>query len=179
MVNQNLGGLFVTNDDDYADTVRMLRVHGAKKKYHNEEIGVNSRLDTIQAAVLRIKLRKIDEWNEGRRQAAYRYNEMLSGLDGVLTPAEESYTKHVYHQYTIRIDSGRRDKVQQHLSDNNVGSFVYYPVTIDRLPVYSDLPKYAVPNSDLCSTEVLSLPIWPSIPAEVQARVVELIKEAL
>ncbi|MCB0826007.1 MAG: DegT/DnrJ/EryC1/StrS family aminotransferase [Armatimonadetes bacterium] len=173
------GGLFVTNDDELADTVRMLRVHGARKKYHNETVGVNSRLDTIQAAVLRIKLRKIDEWNEGRRRAAARYNEMLAGIEGVLTPVEAGYTKHVYHQYTIRIDGGRRDKVQAHLGESNVGSFVYYPVPVDKLPVYKDLPAANCPISDLCTTEALSLPIWPSITEDVQARVVELIKQAL
>ncbi|MCA0361835.1 MAG: DegT/DnrJ/EryC1/StrS family aminotransferase [Armatimonadetes bacterium] len=173
------GGLFVTNNDELADTVRMLRVHGARKKYHNETVGANSRLDTLQAAILRAKLPHIDRWNEGRRAAAARYNEYFSAVPGVITPSEADYTKHVYHQYTIRIEGGKRDAVQAFLNERNIGSFVYYPVPLDKLPVYKNLPPTELPVSDLCTSQALSLPIWPSIASDVQKRVVDSVAEAL
>lgn len=173
------GGLFVTNNDQYADTVRMLRVHGARKKYYNETVGVNSRLDTIQAAVLRCKLPHIDGWNEGRRSAALRYNALLADVPGIITPTESGYTKHVYHQYTIRIEGGKRDHVQQVLGDAGIGSFIYYPVPLHKLPVYKDLPPTPLPIADECTGQALSLPIWPMISEAIQARVVSVIREAL
>jgi len=129
------GGLFITNDDALADSVRMMRVHGARKKYFNEAIGVNSRLDELQAAVLRVKLPHIDSWNSARRIAAHRYNALFAGLDGVVTPAESAFGKHVYHQYTLRIADGKRDAVQAKLAEDGIGSFVYYPVPVHKLPV--------------------------------------------
>jgi len=173
------GGMFVTSDDEVAAKVRMLRVHGAAKKYYNETIGYNSRLDEIQAAILRVKLPHIDEWNAGRRTVASRYNALLKGVPGVVTPTESEYTKHVYHQYTIRIPGGKRDDVQKKLGEANVGSFVYYPVPVDKLPVYQDLSPASLPNSDLAATEALSLPIWPKMSEETQIAVVEQLKKAL
>lgn len=172
------GGMFVTSDDDVAAKVRMLRVHGAAKKYFNETIGYNSRLDEIQAAILRVKLPHIDEWNAGRRTVAARYNEMLKDLP-VITPTEADYTKHVYHQYTIRIPGGKRDDVQKKLGENGVGSFVYYPVPVNKLPVYAGLKCPDLPNSDLCASEALSLPIWPKMDEDTQKTVVEQLKAAL
>lgn len=172
------GGLFITNDDAVADTVKMLRVHGAKKKYYNEVVGVNSRLDEIQATVLRIKLRQIDKWNDGRRAAAERYNELLSEVAEVATPYEAGYTRHVYHQYTIKVSGGRRDEVQQKLADRNIGTFVYYPVPMHKLPVYQHM-NLTLPIAEQCASEVLSLPIWPSIDESTQRRVVNAIKDAL
>jgi dTDP-4-amino-4,6-dideoxygalactose transaminase len=173
------GGLFISNDDQLADTVRMLRVHGAKKKYYNEVLGVNSRLDEIQAAILRVKLPHIDEWNEGRRQAAARYNDLLGSIAQVRPPSAEDYTKHVYHQYTIRLEGVDRDAVQQRLSEEGVGSFVYYPVPLNRLPVYKDLDVPELPETDRACGEVLSLPIWPKIEVATQERVVEAIRKAV
>lgn len=173
------GGMFVTNDDELAAKVRMLRVHGAAKKYFNEEIGYNSRLDEIQAAILRVKLPHIDEWNAGRRQVAARYNELLKDVPGVIAPTEADYTKHVYHQYTIRVLDGKRDDLQTKLGEAGVGTFVYYPVPIDRLPVYKGMDFGVLSNSDMCCGQALSLPIWPKMGAEVQEAVVERLKTAL
>lgn len=173
------GGLFVTDNDEIADTVRMLRVHGAKKKYFNEAIGYNSRLDTIQAAILRCKLPHIDEWNEGRRLAASRYNAMFAEVPGVVTPVEAGYTRHVYHQYTVRILGGKRDAVQSSLTEQGIGSFVYYPVPVNALPVYAGLPEADCPVSDALTGEVLSLPIWPAISSGVQERVVAAVSAAI
>lgn len=157
------GGLVTTNDDKIAEIAQMLRVHGAKKKYHNEVLGYNSRLDTIQAAVLRVKLPCIDSWNEGRRKVAKIYNELLAEIPGITTP--ELADGHVFHQYTIRITNGKRNQLQQNLASQGIGSMVYYPIPQDKLPIYQG--QYETnPISDLLATEVLSLPIWPEITLE-------------
>lgn len=182
--SKNLGGfgdagMIVTNDEEFAVECAMLRVHGAKKKYFNEVVGYNSRLDEIQAAMLRVKLPRIDEANAGRRRAAEIYNELLGDVPAVITPLVADYTTHVYHQYTIRIQEGKRDSVQEKLAVNGVSTFVYYPVSIDKLPVYEGLTKQNMPNCELCSAEALSLPIWPQIERETQEYVANAIKAAL
>lgn len=169
------GGMFVTNNDDIAAEVRMLRVHGARKKYYNETVGYNSRLDEIQAACLRVKLPHLDEWNDGRRRVAATYNELLKDVDGVVTPNESDYTKHVYHQYTIRLKNADRDAVQSALTEQGVGTMVYYPVPCHKLPVYASC-NAALPASEEAANQVISLPIWPSMDAEIQKIVVEKLK---
>lgn len=173
------GGMLITNDDAVADSVRMMRVHGAKKKYHNEAVGVNSRLDEMQAAILRIKLRHIDTWNAKRREVAARYTALLRDIEGVIVPPVADYAEHVFHQYTIRILDGRRDHVQQFLQQENIGSFVYYPVPIHRLPVYANHNFGPLPVADQLSGEVLSLPIWPLMESSTQERVAGAIRKAL
>jgi dTDP-4-amino-4,6-dideoxygalactose transaminase len=175
------GGLITTDRDDLAQMSKMLRVHGAKKKYYNEIIGYNSRLDTMQAAVLRVKLKQIDRYNTGRREAAKRYNELLMKIPGVTTPAEASYTKHVYHQYTIRVAGGKRDQVVAKMEERGIGTMVYYPLCVADLPVYKDLPAHLkkTPKASEYSHEVMSLPIWPQITGEIQQRVVNTLKECL
>jgi dTDP-4-amino-4,6-dideoxygalactose transaminase len=169
------GGLIVTDNDQIAETARMLRVHGAKKKYHNEVLGYNSRLDTLQAAILRVKLPHIDKWNEGRRTVAKTYNQLLANVPDVVTP--ELADGHVFHQYTIRILNGKRDQVQKYLSAAGISTMIYYPVPQDQLPVYQG--QYpANPVSDLLATEVLSLPIWPELDHLSIERVVATIKKA-
>jgi dTDP-4-amino-4,6-dideoxygalactose transaminase len=174
---KNLGaygdaGMLVTNDDDVADMARMLRVHGSKKKYHNEINGYNSRLDTMQAAILRVKLPHIDEWNQLRRAAAYRYNELLADVPNIITPTERPNVFHTYHQYTIRIANGRRDDIQAKLKAAGVGTMVYYPVPVHKLPLYAD-QGISLSCAEQAAAEVLSLPLWPLITAEIQERVVE------
>jgi dTDP-4-amino-4,6-dideoxygalactose transaminase len=154
------GGLIATNDDKVAELARALRVHGAKKKYHNEILGYNSRLDTIQAAILRVKLPHIDSWNEKRRTVAKIYNDFLSDISGIITP--ELTKGHVFHQYTIRVLDGKRDKVKDALASEGISSMVYYPVPQDKLPVYAE-QHWQTPVSESLATQVLSLPIWPEI----------------
>ena len=156
------GGLVATNDDRVAELARMLRVHGAKRKYHNEMIGYNSRLDELQAAVLRVKLPHIDEWNQARRKVAQAYNEFLKNKPGVVVPYEAPYAKHVFHQYTVRITNGRRDAVAAELAERGVGTMVYYPTPVHRLPVY-DEPAGCCPLAEAAADEVLSLPIGPKL----------------
>lgn len=172
------GGLIATNDDEIAEKARMLRVHGAKKKYYNEVVGYNSRLDELQAAILRVKLPHIDEWNEARRQAAKRYNELLKDVPGVVTPYEAPYAGHVYHQYTIRLPGGMRDKVKHFLADQGIGTMVYYPVPVHKLPVYAGY-NYSLAEAEKAAVDVLSLPIWPEIAKEIQVRVTRVLEDAL
>ncbi len=170
------GGLIVTDDDRVAELARALRVHGAKKKYHNEMLGYNSRLDTLQAAILRVKLQHIDEWNEGRRRVAKTYNQLLADVPGIITP--ELADGHVFHQYTIRATNNRRDAVKDYLAAQGISSMIYYPIPQDRLPVYQGQhPTNSV--SDRLAQEVLSLPIWPEIHPTTIEHIVEIVKRAL
>lgn len=170
------GGLITTNDDRIAELAMMLRGHGSKKKYHNEMLGYNSRLDAMQAAVLRVKLPYIDRWNHQRRQVAQTYSRLLADTDGVITPAITD--GHVFHQYTIRILGGKRDHVKQALADKGIGAMIYYPFPQDRLPVY-DGQYPANPVSDELGEEVLSLPIWPELSEETSEQVVNALKASL
>ncbi len=170
------GGLIATNDDEVAETAKMLRVHGSKKKYYNETVGYNSRLDEIQAAILRVKMSRIDEANEARRKAAHRYNDLLKDIPGIITPFEDARSKHVYHQYTIRVLDGKRDELQKYLADRGIGTMVYYPVPVHRLPIYKEGAP-VLPVAENFSGEVLSLPIWPNIGEDVQGEVAEAIRE--
>lgn len=172
------GGLLVTNDPDLAERAAMLRTHGSRKKYYNELIGFNSRLDEIQAAILRVKLPRIEEWNAGRRLAAERYRACLSGLEGVTLPEEKSYAKHVYHQYTLRIADGKRNELQARLEAEGISSIVYYPLPVHRLPVYAP-SLWDLPTAEALAGEVLSIPIWPQIEAETQLWISEKIKQSL
>jgi dTDP-4-amino-4,6-dideoxygalactose transaminase len=167
------GGLIATNDDAIADLARMLRVHGARKKYHNEIIGYNSRLDTLQAAILRVKLPHIDEWNAGRRRVASLYTELLKDIPEIIAP--EVVSGHVFHQYTIRIIKGNRDKVASDLASKGISTMIYYPIAQDRLPIYAG--KYPSNNvSDKLGTQVLSLPIWPELDDENIKRIASSLK---
>lgn len=170
------GGLFVTNDDEVAALARMLRAHGSAKKYHNEMIGYNSRLDTLQAAILRVKLPHIEAYNAGRRRVAQRYNDAFAGLDGLVVP--EVVDGHVFHQYTLRVLGGQRDALAAHLDAQGIQTMVYYPIPQDRLPVYAG--QYGTfPVSDRLATEVLSLPIWPQMTDEVQDAVIAAVQDMM
>ncbi|SMB80457.1 DegT/DnrJ/EryC1/StrS family aminotransferase [Deinococcus hopiensis] len=150
------GGLLTTDDDGVAEVARMLRAHGSRKKYHNEILGYNSRLDTIQAAILRVKLPHVDRWNEGRRQVAATYNELLADVPGVVTP--EITEGHVFHQYTIRLTQADRDEAQGKLANEGIGTMVYYPVPQHKLPIYEDNQSSFI-DSESVSRSVISLPI--------------------
>lgn len=166
------GGMIVTNNDDIAELSQMLRVHGAKKNYHNELLGYNSRLDSLQACVLRVKLKYIDKWNQARRNIAENYNQLLANNPNIITP---NITKgHVFHQYTIRVTNGKRDQLKNYLANLGIGSMIYYPIPQDQLPVYKQ--QYQ-PNSITMklAEEVLSLPIFPELSSEKVAEVAQAI----
>lgn len=181
---KNLGaygdaGMLVTDDDEAAATAKMLRSHGSHKKYHNEAMGYNSRLDTLQAAILRVKLPYVDEWNAARRAVAARYNEWLSDVPGIVTPTEtDANAPHVYHQYTVRVRNGQRDAVQAVLRAQGIGTMVYYPVPIHKLPVYADL-DVSLPETERAAQEVLSLPMWPLLPEDDQRQVVAVLRDVM
>ncbi|RTH03485.1 erythromycin biosynthesis sensory transduction protein eryC1 [Thermus scotoductus] len=170
------GGLLVTNDDEVATLGRMLRAHGSKRKYYNETVGYNSRLDALQAAILRVKLPRVDTWNQARRQVALRYNELLADVPGLVLP--EVSEGHVFHQYTVRVLNGKRDEVQQRLDVQGISTLVYYPVPLHRLPVYG-YPSGSFPWAERLATEVLSLPIWPQMGLEAQAWVAQVLARVL
>lgn len=170
------GGLVVTNDEQVAEVARMLRVHGARKKYHNEMFGYNSRLDTLQAAILRVKLQHVDAWNQGRLKVAKIYNELLSDVSGIITP--ELADGHVFHQYTIRVTEGKRDQLKEYLTTQGISTMVYYSVPQDQLPIYQG--QYRVNTiSDLLAQQVLSLPIWSEIKTKTVEQVAQTLKQAV
>ena len=172
------GGMMVTDDDELATLARMLRVHGSRKKYYNEMVGYNSRLDELQAAMLRIKLPQIDQWNTGRRQVAERYRDLLKGLGSVDVP--EVVEGHVFHQYTIRIRGNDRGAVQAHLATLGVASMIYYPVPCHRLKLYQESHALTrCPVAERMAQEVLSLPIWPELTSEVQAKVADALARSI
>ncbi len=161
------GGLVVTDDDGLAAAVRALRVHGSLRKYHNETLGYNSRLDELHAAILRVKLPHLDAWNQGRVRVARAYGSLLGGKPGIIVP--EVVEGHVFHQYTVRLHAGR-DRIQARLAEAGVETMVYYPVPCHRLKLYQESHAHvACPNAERLCGEVLSLPIWPELEADVQA----------
>ncbi len=178
------GGLITTDDDQLADLARMLRVHGSKKRYHNELDGYNSRLDALQAAILRVKLPYIDQWNGWRRAAADRYDALLRDAPGIVTPVRSPDVEHVFHQYTVRVKptlseggSAARDAMVARLNAAGIGAMVYYPIPINRLPVYAKTHgSGAYPHCDQACDEVMSLPMWPGISAEKQQAVADAIR---
>jgi dTDP-4-amino-4,6-dideoxygalactose transaminase len=181
--SKNLGGfgdagMVVTDHLDVATEVRRLRAHGALDKYHNETIGYNSRLDELQAALLRVKLRHVDRANAGRIRVANRYSELLDGVEDVVTPTVRTDVVHVFHQYTVRIRGGRRDAVASALRELGIATGLYYPTPLHKLPVYAQ-GRTRLPIAEQASAEVLSLPIWPSMSDEVIERVVAGLRNAL
>jgi dTDP-4-amino-4,6-dideoxygalactose transaminase len=170
------GGMVTTDEPALAERIDTLRQQGSRRKYYNEMLGYNSRLDEIQAAVLRVKLRHLDEWTAGRQRAARRYSELLAGA-GVQTPYERANVRHVYHQYTIR--APRRDELQAYLREHGIGTMIYYPVPIHRLPLYAHLnyPAGSLPVSEKAANEVLSLPMFPELTDEQIQSIAAAIKQ--
>ncbi len=158
------GGMVVTSNPDYARTIRMLRDWGAERKYEHVLKGYNFRLEGIQGAVLRVKLRHLEAWTEARRSAATRYDRLLAG-SGVATPAALPYARHVYHIYAIRTQ--HRAAWQQALQEQGIQTGVHYPIPVHLLPAYSDLGyvRGQFPHAEKAAAEVLSLPMFPELTA--------------
>jgi len=158
------GGMVVTDSDEIAERIALLREYGQKSKYHFLTLGYNSRLDEIQAAILRVKLKYLDKWNNQRRGHAKLYNEIFERLGSrIELPYESRDRKHVYHLYVIR--SERRDELRQHLSANGISSGVHYPVPVHKQPVFARIsaPIPSLPVTEKMSHEVLSLPMFPEL----------------
>jgi len=171
------GGMIVTQDGALAERLRKLRAHGGAKQYHHEEIGTNSRLDTLQAAVLLAKVPHLAAWNAARRRRAAGYAEGLAGLDDVTTPVTHPDNEHVYHQYTIR--AARRDDLLTHLRARRVGSAVYYPRPLHLQPCFAGLGYVPgeFPEAERACEQVLSLPIYPELTDDQQQTVIAAVRE--
>jgi dTDP-4-amino-4,6-dideoxygalactose transaminase len=169
------GGMISTNDDQTSDLIRMLLKHGGKDKYNVDHIGYNARLDTLQAAILLAKFKYIDEFNERRQKIAEIYSQELSGLERIAIPVNNARNQklndstssvsdgHVYHQYTINVNNGKRDELQKHLKEEGISTMIYYPVPLHKMKVFEDRCRV---NGDLSQSgqavnDVISLPIEP------------------
>jgi dTDP-4-amino-4,6-dideoxygalactose transaminase len=173
------GGMIVTDSEEAYRRLRSLRSHGSAKKYVSEEQGWNSRLDELQAAILRVKLRHLDQWCEARGANAARYDGLLEDVPGVVVPHVAGWGEHVFHQYTIRVP--RRDHVANFLAGEKIASTVYYPVPIHLQPIYSHLGYRSgdLPESERAASEVLSLPMYPELTEDQIKRVADAIARAL
>ncbi|MCR4392073.1 MAG: DegT/DnrJ/EryC1/StrS family aminotransferase [Candidatus Acetothermia bacterium] len=172
------GGMVVTNDDDLAERVRLLRVHGSKPKYYHHMVGYNSRLDALQAAILRAKLPHLAEWTAARQRIADRYDELLGSLPGIVLPYRAPDRTHIFHQYTIRVEDGRRDALREHLKQHGIGTEVYYPLPLHLQPCFKGRGYHEgdLPESERASREVLSLPMFPELTEDEQEYVVHSIR---
>lgn len=155
------GGALFTDNDELAALIRSITNHGMKVRYYHDTIGVNSRLDTLQAAILRVKLRHLDEFNEARAKAAAFYDNELSGLPGISIPERNPFSTHIFHQYTLKIDGGRRNDLRECLENEGIPSMIYYPVPLHMQKAYLHLGYHAddFPVTSRLSEEVLSLPM--------------------
>jgi dTDP-4-amino-4,6-dideoxygalactose transaminase len=179
--SKNLGaygaaGMMVCQDDGLAERLKRLRLHGGAKQYFHDEVGTNSRLDTLQAAALHAKLPFLAGWSEGRRKNAARYAEGLAGVAGVKTPVTDRANEHIFHQYTLEVE--RRDALQAFLKERDIGSAVYYPLPLHLQPCFSHLGYKSgrLPVTEAAAERVLSLPIYPELSRAQQDWVIESIR---
>ncbi|MBO7143974.1 MAG: DegT/DnrJ/EryC1/StrS family aminotransferase [Salinivirgaceae bacterium] len=172
------GGALFTNDDQLAEQIRCLTNHGMKVRYHHDMIGVNSRLDTIQAAILRVKLPHLDEYNRARLAAAEKYNAALSDIDGLETPVTSAFTTHIFHQYTLKVKNGQRDALKKHLDEQGIPNMVYYPIPLHRQKAFEPYmtENDSFPVSETICGEVLSLPMHTELDDEQIERITAAVK---
>lgn len=181
--SKNLGaygdaGMIVTNDAALAEKVRMIIVHGSRERYKHEILGVNSRLDSIQAAVLNVKLRHLDQWHEARRAAAARYNRLLEG-SGVGLPFEAPYGKHIFHQYTLRVRG--RERVIRSLVSQNIPHAIYYPIPLHLQEAFRGSGRIhgSLRQTEQAAAEVLSLPMHTELTEDQQELIATAVRSAL
>lgn len=180
--SKNLGamgdaGMCLCNDDDLAMKLRQLRLHGENPKYYHKWVGLNSRLDTMQAAILLVKLEKLAAWSEARRANAAFYNAGLAGIEDLITPYIDPKAVSIYNQYTLI--TSRRDALMQHLQDHGIGCAVYYPLPLHLQECFAELNYHAgdLPITEAMSQKVLSIPIYPELTAEMKQYVVDCIQD--
>jgi len=181
---KNLGafgeaGAAVTNDADLAEKIRILRDHGQSRKYHHSVVGWNCRMDGIQGAVLKIKLRHLDRGNQARRSHAARYNEALQGIEGIILPSEADYARHVYHIYAVRVSD--RDDLIKRFEQEQIGCGIHYPVPVHLQEAYANLgyQRGSFPVSEVTSDEFISLPMYPELTATQIDTVAACVREAI
>lgn len=172
------GGALFTNDDKLGEMLRALVNHGMKQRYYYDYVGVNSRLDTIQAAILRVKLKHLEDYLHARQQAAGFYDDALSGIDGLSVPVRSGFSNHVFHQYTLRVPPEMRDELKSWLQDKGIPAMVYYPVPLHMQHAYVDLGYKSgdLPVAEKLSTEVLSLPMHTELDKQQLNYITEQIK---
>ena len=170
------GGMIISSDPELIERIKKLRVHGSTKQYIHDEIGYNSRLDSLQAAILRVKLRKLDKWLEGRRVVAARYDASFSDMDIIVPKVAEGNT-HTYHQYTIAV--AKRNELIKHLNEKGIAARVYYPVPLHSQPCYKDLGYSggSFPVAEEMTEKILSLPVYPELSDEQVEYIVSTVKE--
>lgn len=168
------GGMIVTNDDNIIEKIKMLRSHGQKVKYYNEILGYNSRLDEIQAAILRVKLKYLDIWNDARKEKASIYNDKID-KSIVRTPYEIDNVKHIYHLYIIQ--SEHREETINYLKENGIATGIYYPVPLHLQNVYKDLgyKEGDLPNSEYLCKRTFAIPLYPELTEEQQNHIIDTI----
>ena len=173
------GGAIFTSNDELAEKLRMICNHGQKKKYHHTLIGLNSRLDTIQAAVLNEKLLLLDEEINKRRNVAHTYNNAFMNMDGIETPSNIGASTNVYHQYTLKVKNDKRDALKEHLKKNGIPSTIYYPLPLHQQEAYKKIIEMVVPlvNSESLCSQVLSLPIHSELESESQEYIIQMVSE--
>jgi dTDP-4-amino-4,6-dideoxygalactose transaminase len=171
------GGMVLTNDKKIRERLRLLRVHGTISSYRHSVIGFNSRLDNLQAAILSIKLRKLDEWTAKRREIVNRYN--LAFKDIAVIPKEQDKGRHVYHLYVIRVKEAERDKLLDFLNENGIESRVYYPIPLHLQECYKELgyKEGSFPEAERASQETLALPLFPEMRQEQQNFIAEIARK--
>ena len=170
------GGMMVTNDAAAAERLRRLRLHGGAKQYHHDEVGTNSRLDTLQALVLLKKLPHLASWSAARREHAAYYTAAFADLPAVRPPVVDKMNEHIFHQYTLRVE--KRDTLQAHLKAQGIGHAVYYPIPLHLQPCFTDLgyKPGSCPEAERASHEVISLPIYPELTRAQLDRVIDVIR---
>lgn len=174
------GGAIFTNDDDLAHKLRGIVNHGMYERYYHDEVGVNSRLDSIQAAVLRKKLPNLDPYNEARRKAADYYDEAFANQPNILLPKRSEHSTHVFHQYTLRILNGKRNELQQFLAEKEIPAMIYYPVALRKQKAYyQDSNDADFVNTDKLLNEVISLPMHTELDDEQLAYITDAVLEFL
>ncbi|QDH81249.1 DegT/DnrJ/EryC1/StrS family aminotransferase [Echinicola soli] len=172
------GGAIFTNDDLLAQKLRMIANHGQKQKYYHDSIGVNSRLDTLQAAILRVKLKYLDEYSSARNEVARKYDTAFEGHTNIISPSRVQNSTHVFHQYTLKIEGADRDDLKNYLSEKGVPSMVYYPVPVHLQNAYRNYGYVEgdFPVAESLCKKVLSLPIHTEMVDEDQKFIIETIK---
>jgi dTDP-4-amino-4,6-dideoxygalactose transaminase len=176
------GGMLTTDDDELASRLRILGDHGQKPRYHHDVVGINSRLDTLQAAVLNVKLSRLEHWAAARGKNADRYAQLFEAAgitDRISLPAASPRCESVWNQYTIRVAGTGRDRLQAHLTERGIGSAIYYPVPLHLQACFAQLGyrRGSLPHTEAASAEVLSLPIYPELDVTEQHAVVEACRE--
>ena len=169
------GGALMTSDDQLAERIHLIANHGQEQKYHHKIVGCNSRLDTLQAAILNVKLKYLDAFTDARRKVAKRYDEALKGNTRFVTPLASPFSTHIYHQYTLQVKEGKRDSLQTYLKENGIPSMVYYPFAAHEQEAYRHIARTPVEIKEAIrlSRSVLSLPIHTEMTIEEQNYIIE------